>query len=135
MANFKLKRVYEPFSGKDGLRYLVERLWPRGVRKQDLKIDGWPKDIGPSNQLRQWFGHDPAKWDRFREKYFSELDSKPETWLPIRRSAQRHTVTLLYSSRDEEHNNAVALKQYLERKPSRGALHDQHPVPAVRAAR
>lgn len=112
----QLKRVYEPASKRDGLRILVERLWPRGIRKEDLAADDWRKDAGPSSELRQWFAHDPAKWDRFRQKYFAELDSRPEAWEPIRKAALRRTVTLLFSSHDEEHNNAVALKQYLERK-------------------
>lgn len=79
-------------------------------------MDGWQKDVGPSDRLRKWFSHDPAKWEQFKSKYFEELDERPEAWEPIRAAAQRHKVTLLYSSRDEEHNNAVALKQYLERK-------------------
>jgi uncharacterized protein YeaO (DUF488 family) len=112
----QLKRVYEPPSPSDGTRFLVERLWPRGVRKQDLAIDAWLKDAGPSDPLRKWFAHDPARWDRFKEQYFSELDSRPEAWEPIRQSAEHGTVTLVYSSRDTEHNNAAALKQYLERK-------------------
>ena len=112
----QLKRVYDAASRHDGRRYLVERLWPRGVRKQDLPMEGWQKEVGPSDRLRKWFAHDPAKWDEFRRKYFEELDERPEAWELIRAAALRHTVTLLYSSRDAEHNNAVALKQYLERK-------------------
>jgi len=114
-----LKRVYEAASNKDGARVLVERLWPRGIKKEDLVMEDWRKDAGPSDALRKWFSHDPAKWDSFKEKYFTELDTRPDAWEPILKLAARRTVTLLYSSRDEEHNNAVALKQYLERKGGR----------------
>jgi uncharacterized protein YeaO (DUF488 family) len=112
----QLKRVYNTPSRGDGVRFLVERLWPRGIRKQDLPLDGWLKDAGPSDGLRKWFSHDPDKWGEFKRKYFAELDRRPDAWEPIRKSAERRKVTLLYSSRDEEHNNAVALKQYLEGK-------------------
>ncbi len=112
----QLKRAYDPASKGDGVRFLVERLWPRGIRKQDLIIDAWHKDVGPSDRLRKWFGHDPAKWESFKEKYFLELEARPEAWEPIRKSAEHRKVTLVYSSRDTEHNNAVALKQYLEAK-------------------
>ena len=112
----QLKRVYDPPAKTDGVRILVERLWPRGIRKSDLVMDSWVKDAGPSTELRQWFSHDPAKWDEFKKKYFVELNTRPDSWKPIIEAAGRHTVTLLYSSRDTEHNNAVALKQYLERK-------------------
>jgi uncharacterized protein YeaO (DUF488 family) len=112
----KLKRVYEEEAPDDGVRYLVERLWPRGVKKESLHIDGWLKEAGPSTELRKWFSHDPEKWAEFRRKYFAELDHATEAWSEIREAARRGTVTLLYSSHDTEHNNAVALKEYLERK-------------------
>lgn len=115
----QLKRVYEAPSKKDGTRVLVERLWPRGIRKEDLAMEDWRKDAGPSDALRKWFSHDAEKWDAFKKKYFAELDTRPDAWEPILKSATRRTVTLLYSSHDEEHNNAVALKQYLERKLGR----------------
>ncbi len=115
----QLKRVYEAPSKKDGVRVLVERLWPRGIRKEDLAMEDWRKDAGPSDALRKWFSHDPAKWDAFKKKYFAELDKRPDAWQPILESAARRTVTLLYCSRNEEHNNAVAMKQYLERKLGR----------------
>jgi uncharacterized protein YeaO (DUF488 family) len=111
-----LKRVYDDSSPRDGKRYLVERLWPRGIRKEALVMDEWLKEAGPSDALRKWFSHDPAKWDKFKQKYFAELDQRPEAWEPIHKAARRGAVTLLYSSRDAEHNNALALKQYLERK-------------------
>jgi uncharacterized protein YeaO (DUF488 family) len=115
----KLKRAYEPVSGDDGRRFLVERLWPRGLAKAKLHLYGWLKDVGPTTALREWFSHDPAKWLQFRARYFRELDSRPESWRPILSAARRRTVTLVYSSRDDEHNNAVALKEYLQAKVRR----------------
>lgn len=112
----KLKRVYDGESADDGTRYLIERLWPRGVKKSSLRIDAWLKDAGPSTELRKWFGHDPEKWQEFRRRYFAELDRTPDAWAPIHDAARQGTVTLLYSSHDTEHNNAVALKDYIERK-------------------
>ena len=109
----KLKRAYDPLSRGDGVRFLVERLWPRGLTKAKLRVDAWLKEAGPSTQLRKWFSHDPDKWSRFRARYFRELDSAPEAWRPILSAARRGTVTLVYSSRDELHNNAVALREYL----------------------
>ena len=111
-----LKRVYESQSPDDGTRFLVERLWPRGIRKSALHIDNWLKEVAPSTALRQWFGHDPRKWEEFRRKYFAELAANPAAWEPIAEAAQRGMVTLLYSSHDTEHNNAVALKEFLEQK-------------------
>lgn len=115
----KLKRAYEPVSKNDGMRLLVERLWPRGVSKTKLHLDAWMKDVGPTTELRRWFSHDPDKWSRFRARYFRELDSRPESWRPILSAARGHAVTLIYSSHDEEHNNAVALKEYLQAKQRR----------------
>jgi uncharacterized protein YeaO (DUF488 family) len=112
----KLKRVYDPVSRTDGTRFLVERLWPRGIAKDRLRLEAWLKEAGPSTELRKWFSHDPAKWAQFKTRYSRELDSQPESWQPILAAAKRGTVTLLYSSHDEEHNNAVALKEYLEKK-------------------
>jgi uncharacterized protein YeaO (DUF488 family) len=110
----RLKRVYDPVSRTDGTRFLVERLWPRGVSKARLRQTTWLKEVGPSTELRQWFNHDPLKWSRFRTRYFRELDAQPDCWRPILTAARRGMVTLVYSSHDEEHNNAVALKAYLE---------------------
>ena len=109
----KLKRVYEPASLDDGVRILVERLWPRGIKKDALKLDTWLKDVAPSDGLRRWFAHDPRKWNGFRDRYFGELDANPKTWESVAKAARRGRVTLIYSSRDTEHNNAVALKDYL----------------------
>ena len=109
----KLKRVYDPASKDDGIRFLVERLWPRGVKKTALRLDAWLKDVAPSTGLRQWFSHDPAKWAEFQRRYRRELDAKREALEPILKAARRGRVTLVYSSHDAEHNNAVALKAYL----------------------
>ena len=111
---FYLKRAYDDASAEDGLRFLVDKLWPRGVKKTELALDGWLKEVAPSDELRKWFGHDSGKWDEFRRRYFAELDSRPEAWRPIRSAARSHRVTLVYSAHDEEYNNAVALKEYLE---------------------
>ncbi len=111
-----LKRVYDPVSPTDGRRILVERLWPRGVSKAKLRVDAWLKEVGPSTELRKWFSHDPGKWSEFRRRYFRELDSRREAWQPIVSAARHGRVTLIYSSHDREHNNAVALQQYLRAK-------------------
>jgi uncharacterized protein YeaO (DUF488 family) len=110
-----IKRVYEETQAK-GKKFLVERLWPRGIKKEDLDYDEWLKDVAPSTELRKWFSHDPAKYQEFRRKYYKELDTHPEAWQPIVAAARKGSATLLYSSHDAEHNNAVALKQYLETK-------------------
>ncbi len=110
------KRVYEPPARSDGVRFLVERLWPRGLRKEDLDARAWLKDVAPSTELRKWFSHDPAKWNEFKKRYKAELDKEPDAWQPILNAARDGTVTLLYSSHDTEHNNAVALQEYLESK-------------------
>ncbi len=112
------RRVYE-HSRPRGPQYLVERLWPRGVRKEDLKLDGWLRDVAPSDGLRRWFGHDPAKWTEFRRRYFAELNDNRAAWELLRDAARRGDVTLLYSAHDTEHNNAVALKEYLEKHAGR----------------
>ena len=109
-----LKRAYEPASPHDGTRFLVERLWPRGVTKAKLRVDAWLKEAGPTTALRQWFAHDPAKWNEFRRRYRRELDANPEAWRPILAAARRGLVTLVYSSHDTEHNNAVALQEYID---------------------
>lgn len=115
----KVKRAYEPVSRTDGARFLVERLWPRGVLKAKIRIDAWLKEVGPSTELRKWFNHDPNKWGEFRQRYFRELDSRPQAWQPIVSAARRGSVTLVYSSHDTRHNNAVALQEYVRRKSRR----------------
>ena len=122
----KLERVYDKSSSNDGKHYLVERLWPRGVKKTSLHLDGWLKDAAPSTELRKWFSHDPEKWGEFRRRYFAELDRMPGTWEPILQAAHKNTVTLLYSSHDTEHNNAVALKEYLEQNRRSRAARPGH---------
>jgi uncharacterized protein YeaO (DUF488 family) len=115
----RLKRAYDAMSRTDGTRFLVERLWPRGVSKATLQLDAWLKEVGPSTALRKWFSHDPEKWREFRRRYFRELDSRPEAWKPIVSAVRRGTVTLVYSSHDTEHNNAVALQEYVRAKSRR----------------
>jgi uncharacterized protein YeaO (DUF488 family) len=117
----KLKRVYDLPSPSDGARFLVERLWPRGIKKTALKVDAWLKDAAPSTELRKWFGHDPKKWSEFRRRYFTELRANRDAFEPILEAAQQGSVTLLYSSHETEHNNAVALKEFLETKLKRSA--------------
>ena len=116
----QIKRVYEPAAKADGERFLVERLWPRGTRKEALPMTAWLKDLAPSNELRQWFNHDPAKWKEFKTRYRAELDGKPESWQPLLAAAKTGAVTLLFSAHDLEHNNALVLKTCLEEQLKRG---------------
>ena len=109
----RTKRVYESAEPEDGTRFLVERLWPRGMKKEALHMDAWLKDVAPSDGVRRWFGHDPSKWSEFRRCYFEELESRPEAIQPILEAGRLGNVTLLYSAHDTEHNNAVALREYL----------------------
>jgi len=109
----RVKRAYEPASSDDGLRVLVDRLWPRGLSKEKAAIDVWLKEIAPSTDLRRWFGHDPARWAEFCDRYFAELAAMEEPVRFLRQKAAEGTVTLLYGARDAAHNNAVALKRYL----------------------
>lgn len=112
----KLSRVYDSADSSDGERFLVERLWPRGVKKATLHVGGWLKDVAPSSALRQWFQHDPKKWVGFQRRYRRELDANLDAMEPILRAARDGDVTLVYSSHDVEHNNAVVLKAYIEEK-------------------
>ncbi|GJL56757.1 MAG: hypothetical protein NPIRA02_38890 [Nitrospirales bacterium] len=109
-----LKRVYEKPTNRDGYRVLVERLWPRGVSKEQAHIDLWLKDAAPSTALRKWFGHDPEKWPEFKQRYFAELDQEPSMLADIEARAKAAHVTFVYASKEEHYNNAVALKEYLE---------------------
>jgi uncharacterized protein YeaO (DUF488 family) len=120
-AMIRIARVYEESGEKSGTRYLVERLWPRGVKKEALELDGWLKDVAPSDALRRWFGHKPERWEEFQRKYLAELRANPATWTPILEAARRGNVTLLYSARDAEHNNALALERFLAAKLQRHA--------------
>jgi uncharacterized protein YeaO (DUF488 family) len=110
----RLKRVYDAPAEADGIRFLVDRLWPRGIKKEDLRIDDWPKEVAPSDELRTWFDHDPDRWEEFQERYDKELDEKPDALHPIREMARQGDVTLVFAAKDAERNNAVALKAYLE---------------------
>ena len=108
----QIKRVYDSPGRDDGLRILVDRLWPRGLTKQDAAIDQWIRECAPSNELRKWFAHDPAKWEEFKQRYFAELRDKEELLAPIRALSGKQRVTLLFGASDVEHNNAVALMEY-----------------------
>lgn len=110
----KTKRVYEDAKASDGVRFLVERLWPRGIKKEDLKVKAWLKDAAPSSGLRRWYAHDVAKWQEFQERYRAELEAKPDAWRPILEAVEHGDVTLLYSARDLEHNSALVLKSFLD---------------------
>jgi uncharacterized protein YeaO (DUF488 family) len=108
---------------------LVDHLWPRGIKKESVK--NWNREVAPSDQLRKWFKHDPAKWEEFQRRYFAELDDKPETWDPLLQACREGDVTLLYGARDTEHNNAVALRSYLEKKlKAKGHTRGRHLVAA-----
>lgn len=122
-AMIRIKRIYEPAGRADGRRILVERLWPRGVRKEALDADAWLKDVAPSTSLRKWFGHRVERWDEFRRRYRKELSANRESWSSILTASKRGTVTLLYSAHDPEHNAAVVLRQYLiERARARAPM-------------
>ena len=125
-GKIQIKRAYEPAAPEDGERYLVDRLWPRGIRKDALILTGWLKDVAPSDALRRWFGHDPVRWAEFRQRYRGELKSKRTMLKPLRDALKRGTVTLVYSAHDEEHNQAVVLREILLKTPSRS--HQPHPT-------
>lgn len=114
-----LKRVYDAPDPGDGLRILVDRLWPRGVKKDEAHLDRWEKDLAPSDELRRWFAHDPAKWCEFRRRFREELAPKGDLLHELARQAEKGRVTLLYAAKDEEHNNAVVLKEFLEDRGGR----------------
>ena len=114
--NIQIKRVYEEPADSDGSRILVDRLWPRGLTKEKANVDLWVKDIAPSTELRKWFEHDPEKWKRFRGRYETELRHKKDLIEILAKKARQGPITLLYGARDEKHNEALVLKQVLERK-------------------
>ncbi len=116
MPIFKVKRAYQDASPDDGQRVLVDHIWPRGLSKARLDLQAWDKTLAPSGDLRKWFNHDPAKWEAFKAAYFKELDARPEAVAALRALAAKGTVTLVYAARDEAHNNALALKEYLEKQ-------------------
>jgi uncharacterized protein YeaO (DUF488 family) len=111
----KVKRIYDAPAHSDGCRVLVDRIWPRGLSKDTGNLDAWFKDLAPSTELRKWFGHDPSKWTAFKRKYFQELDQKDSVAKQLLEPFSRHTVTLLFAAKDSAHNNAVALKEYVEK--------------------
>ena len=109
----KVKRAYDSVDAQDGIRFLVDRLWPRGIGKDRLKVNAWLKDVAPSTELRKWFGHDPTRWREFLRRYFSELKTNPNDWRPIVEAERKGVVTLVYGANDETRNNAVALREFL----------------------
>jgi uncharacterized protein YeaO (DUF488 family) len=121
MPDVRLKRIYEAPSPADGRRVLVERLWPRGLRKADAALDEWLRDIAPSPELRRWYGHDPAKWPEFRRRYRDELAQRPDRLARLQAHAEAGPVTLLFAARDTERNSAVVLKELLEEGAGRPA--------------
>ena len=112
----RLKRAYEPATNDDGVRILVERLWPRGVKKSRLKLDNWFKEVAPSADLRKWFGHDPKRWPEFRHRYLTELGAHRAAWQPLLSAARRGRVTFVYAAHDVARNGAVVLKAFLDRR-------------------
>jgi len=113
-VGIRVKRAYDAASPRDGKRYLVDRLWPRGLCKESLRIDGWLRDVSPSPALREWFAHDPEKWPEFQRRYRAELDARPDGLAVLLEAARTGTVTLLFSARDVERNSAVLLAEYLK---------------------
>jgi len=111
-----LKRAYKKSKADDGKRILVERLWPRGLKKEDAKIDEWLKEVAPSTKLRKWYGHDPAKWAKFKEKYWKELEDKEALLSRLGIESRRGNITFVFGSKEEKLNNAAALKEYIETK-------------------
>ena len=119
----RIKRTYDPPARGDGRRILVERLWPRGMKKEAVAADAWMKEVAPSTELRRWFGHQVERWEEFRRRYREELDANPGAWEPILDAERRGAVTLLYSAHDAEHNGALVLRDYLvERQTGRPQL-------------
>jgi uncharacterized protein YeaO (DUF488 family) len=115
----KLKRIYDQPAANDGLRFLVDRVWPRGLSKERLALDGWLRDVAPTDELRRWFSHEDARWDEFRRRYIVELNANPQAHALLQEAVRAQSagkdLTLLYAARDREHNQAVVLKDYLEK--------------------
>ena len=116
-ANIRLKRAYDPPKEEDRTRILVERLWPRGVSKDEAAIDLWLKEVAPSTELRRWYGHDPARWEEFRRRYWAELGERAEVIGDLQRRLKEGPVTFVFAAKDVEHSSAIALKEFLERGP------------------
>lgn len=126
----RIKRVYEPRSAGDGRRILVERLWPRGMKKEAVQADEWLKDVAPSTPLRKWYGHRVELWDEFRKRYKKELRANRDAWSPLLEISRKGPVTLLYSAHDSEHNSAVVLREFLTEhagSPRSAPRHGKHP--------
>ncbi len=119
----KVKRAYDKPAATDGERILVDHLWPRGLNKEALKLAAWNREVSPSTGLRKWFGHDPAKWKDFQRRYYAELQEKPEAWEPLLGLAEVGDVTLVFGAKDQQHNNAVALRTFLGKR-----LHGEQPA-------
>lgn len=113
MTQLKTKRIYEPYAEEDGFRVLIDRLWPRGISKAAARIDLWLKEVAPSTELRQWFHQQTDQWTAFKDRYFAELDANPRQLQPLFTALQRGDVTLLYARRDDQHNHATALVDYI----------------------
>jgi uncharacterized protein YeaO (DUF488 family) len=116
-----IKRIFKPAAPEDGEHYLVDRVWPRGVARREATPSGWAREAAPSRELRGWFAHDPAKWEEFRRRYRAELEAAPVAWRPLLEAARRERVSLVYGARDEQHNQAVVLYEFLEETLSRAA--------------
>lgn len=114
--NISMKRAYDPASPQDGVRILIDRLWPRGVSKESLKLDMWLKEVAPSTELRKWFGHDPERWTEFERRYLDELKHNTAACEPILEAARKHHVTLVFGAKDTEHNDAVVLSNFLRKQ-------------------
>jgi uncharacterized protein YeaO (DUF488 family) len=114
-VKIKIKRVYEEANKEDGKRILVDRLWPRGLPKAKAKVDAWLKDVSPSTELRKWFGHEPSRWEEFKRRYRTELEKNNKQLADLKQLTKTTAVTLVYSAKDEQHNGAVVLKEFLER--------------------
>jgi uncharacterized protein YeaO (DUF488 family) len=121
MATIHLKRAYEEPAESDGLRILVERLWPRGLSKERAAVDVWLKEVAPSPELRKWYGHDPAKWEEFQKRYRAELEANESAVAELRRRVREEPVTFVYAARDEERNSAAVLKEFLRQHRAKGA--------------
>jgi uncharacterized protein YeaO (DUF488 family) len=128
---FKLKRTYDGPARGDGRRILVERLWPRGMKKEALAADSWVKEVAPSTELRKWFDHRVERWEEFRRRYRLELDANPDAWTPLLETGQRGTVTLLYSAHDTVHNGAAVLRDYLAERAGKRVARRRPPARGV----
>jgi len=115
-ARIEIVRAYDALGSDARSRFLVDRMWPRGVTKDTLRLAAWLRDVAPSTELRRWFGHDPARWEKFQARYCAELDANPQAWQPLIEAAEQGPIALLFGARDREHNQAVVLRDYLMRK-------------------